>query len=127
MQCLRFSLQIQRFSSRPWDSHNDISTYEKNFMICTRTRHHTHPTLSHKPSLLHPSLIPEKTEEISTILQRIESLLNRTNQRLSVYEKEIHPKHSSQWNFFFSSHVQIVFLVLIFAFLFQFVLFSKSK
>ena len=27
------------FSARPWDAHNDISTYENNFVICTRTRH----------------------------------------------------------------------------------------
>jgi len=25
--------------TRPWDAHNDISTYENNFIICTHTRH----------------------------------------------------------------------------------------
>ncbi|CAF3002584.1 unnamed protein product [Rotaria socialis] len=25
--------------ARPWDAHNDISTFENNFIICTRTRH----------------------------------------------------------------------------------------
>ncbi|CAF1326772.1 unnamed protein product, partial [Adineta ricciae] len=28
--------------ARPWDAHNDISTYESNFVICTRTRHRAH-------------------------------------------------------------------------------------
>lgn len=29
--------------TRPWDAHNDISTYENNFVICTRTRHRAVP------------------------------------------------------------------------------------
>lgn len=28
--------------ARPWDAHNDIATYENNFVICTRTRHRSH-------------------------------------------------------------------------------------
>nr|ACI90348.1 oxysterol-binding protein-like protein [Philodina roseola] len=112
--------------ARPWDSHNDISTYEKNFIICTRTRHHTHPLLSHKPSI-HTTLIPEKTDEISLILQRIESMLNRTNERLSVYEKEIHETSPQEFNYFSSPLIQLFLLVLIVAILLKYLLFSFSK
>ncbi|CAF0752138.1 unnamed protein product [Rotaria sp. Silwood1] len=44
--------------SRPWDAHNDISTYENNFIICTRTRHraqnisHTNQTSSRNNSVI---------------------------------------------------------------------------
>lgn len=123
---------VRRCSARPWDSHNDISTYEKNFIICTRTRHHTHPSLSHKPSL-HPTIVSEKTDEIASILQRIELMLNRTHQRMSVYEEEMHPTRSprrtspTDFNYFSSPHVQLVLLVLIVAILLKSLLFSFSK
>ncbi|CAF2906428.1 unnamed protein product [Rotaria sp. Silwood2] len=44
--------------SRPWDAHNDISTYENNFIICTRTRHraqninHTNQSSSRNNSII---------------------------------------------------------------------------
>ncbi|CAF3956583.1 unnamed protein product, partial [Rotaria magnacalcarata] len=46
--------------ARPWDAHNDISTFENNFIICTRTRHraqnmnHTNKSSSRNNSIINP-------------------------------------------------------------------------
>ena len=38
----QLSFSVRTDSPRPWDAHNDISTYENNFVVCTRTRHRAH-------------------------------------------------------------------------------------
>ena len=117
------------FSARPWDAHNDISTYENNFVICTRTRHrahnmsHANQSSSRNNSIINPagqtsvltrgpspslnnireeepqsttptnvnrsSLFVKSNDDITSILKRIETTLNRTNERLDSYEKEL--------------------------------------
>ena len=115
-----FLLFVENFSSRPWDAHNDISTYENNFIICTRTRHRARPTTDLKgnsllqsstltrgpsPSLNNirsesvrltepiqnesPSIYGQSSDDFKLILTRLESTLNRTNQRLDTYERDL--------------------------------------
>lgn len=54
------------FSSRPWDAHNDISTYERDLVICTKTRHrsqnlnNTNKSSSRNNSVINPAGIGSK-------------------------------------------------------------------
>ena len=116
------------FSARPWDSHNDISTYEKNFIICTRTQHHSHPCANHVSPL---STVVNRErqsmayihspsdDDVPLMLKRIESSLIRTNQRLSLYEKDIHHLQQTQLmsgrdpNYLLSPNVQFLLLLLV--------------
>ena len=85
---------LASFSARPWDSHNDISTYEKNFIICTRTRHHTHPSVNHcsSPSIdgTRENLHSLSNDDVPVALKRLETELIHAQARIQVQQKEIH-------------------------------------
>lgn len=124
-------------SARPWDSHNDISTYEKNFIICTRTQHHSHPCANHvsplsiianreRQSMAH--IHPASDDDVPSILKRIESALIGTNQRLSLHEKNIHHLQQNQLmagrdlTSFLSPNVQFLLLVLVVPIILKYIL-----
>ena len=146
------SLSCFLFSSRPWDAHNDISTYENNFIICTRTRHRSHQmnSSSHHPEPIRqtstltrgpsPSFnnIPieenrtENTEssnettvylnpheDLTVILKRLETTLNRTNEKLEKYQKDFNTFKVNQANihtnqfYSFSPYLQMLLIILV--------------
>ncbi|CAF0732153.1 unnamed protein product [Rotaria sordida] len=145
--------------SRPWDAHNDISTYESNFIICTRTRHraqnitHTNQSSSRNNSVINPvgrastltrgpspslnniredntqytksnitnqtSMLFKSNDEITSMLNHIDTTLTRINQRLDTHEKDLNSlknnrirKEHNHLNHF-SSYIQLILIIIV--------------
>lgn len=101
------------FSIHPWDSYNDISTYEHNFLIDTRTCQD-----SIKEKLLDDDMI--------SILNRIERNLINTNQRIEFHENEIHYLQNQQirntktdFSSFYIQFFFLIFVVIILKYIFR--------
>ena len=91
-------------STRPWDSHNDISTYEHDFLVCTRTSH-SPPT----PKTLATSF----DHEIIVTLKRVEQNLVNTIERIEYNEKQLDFIRTSSTRSFVSSHLHFILIVLV--------------
>ncbi|CAF0861310.1 unnamed protein product [Adineta ricciae] len=108
--------------THPWDSHNDISTYETNFMICTHTCHHRDPMIVHERTVSFrnthsESILTDRkasfSEDITSILKSIETNLMHTSERIDFHERQICQLQTQQ-SIRYPSFYLIHFLLLIF-------------
>ncbi|UJR10071.1 hypothetical protein I4U23_014293 [Adineta vaga] len=109
--------------THPWDSHNDISTYENNFIIHTRTCHHRDLSIARDHSLLFHNTYEESSEinrttslneNIALTLKNIEKHLRRTNERIDFHEQHIHQLQSQQSvSYYLSSSYFLHFILII--------------
>ena len=103
------------FSFRPWDSHNDVSTYENNFMIATRTHTIVHDDLSQfdmKNSL---------DDDITSILKRIERDIISTNERIESHERQMYnlQNHQTDVSSPYIQFILIIFVAIVLKYIFQ--------
>jgi hypothetical protein len=92
------------YSSHPWDVYNDISTYESNFIIHTRTHHHFIEQNNHAES---SQLNSNNDENMISILKRIERNLIYTNEKMDLYEKQIQNHRKN----LFSPYIHFILVV----------------
>ncbi|CAF3708692.1 unnamed protein product [Adineta steineri] len=87
----------------PWDTHNDISTYENNFIIRTRTCHHRNQSPTHIRSLSIRNSHEESLQinrkqsfdhNLTSILKNFQTNLIQTTERINLHEQQIHYLHN---------------------------------
>jgi len=111
----------------PWDSHNDISTYENNFIILTRTRYHsiirgsicnTHD----KPLQFNRKKSFDNNDNMTSLLKRFETKLTHTIERIDLHEQQIHNLLNHQRIHFPSPYIHfimIIFVAIVLKFIFR--------
>ncbi|CAF0825544.1 unnamed protein product [Adineta steineri] len=83
--------------ARPWDAHNDISTYENNFVICTRTRHRAHNMNNTNKSSSRSNLTINPVRQTSTLARGPSPSLNNIHDD---HSQSITPTNLNQTSLF---------------------------
>ncbi|CAF0995694.1 unnamed protein product [Adineta steineri] len=83
--------------ARPWDAHNDISTYENNFVICTRTRHRAHNMNNTNKSSSRSNLTINPVRQTSTLARGPSPSLNNIHDD---HSQSITPTNINQTSLF---------------------------
>ncbi len=111
-------------SFHPWNVHNDISIYETNFIIHTRTHHHH--SIRHDNHAESSQFNTNNDENMMSILERIEQNLIHTNEQIDLYEKQI---QNHQKNLFspYIHFILVVSVAIILKYIFQWMIFFKVE
>jgi len=102
----------------PWDSHNDISTYENNFIILTRTRYHTNHSII-RDSICNTHDEPlqfnrtKSFDNMTSLLKRFETKLIRTTERIDLHEQQIHNLLNHQRTHFLSPYIHFIMIIFV--------------
>ncbi len=99
----------------PWDSHNDISTYENNFIILTRTRHHSNHSIV-RDSICNTHDEPlqfNNNDNMTSLLKRFETKLTHTAERIHSHEQQIHNLKNHRRINFLSPYIHFILIIFV--------------